>query len=400
MDASDVLDLIGRDRPLFFGDAAAYADAIHDAICGRRVLVVGGAGSIGSEVVRQIFRQSPAALHVIDVSENNLVELVRDLRSTLGYIEGETRFLPLDAGSVEAATFIAHQRPYNLVLNLAALKHVRSEKDEFSLMRMVKVNVLDSLTILGWARSMDAEKYFAVSTDKATNPANLMGATKRIMEDGIFRWESGTRVSTARFANVAFSDGSLLHAFRQRFARRQPISAPTDVRRYFVTGEESGLLCLLSLVVGNQGEIFFPKLDSTTHLLTFSAIACRLLEARGFEPIELSTEDEARGRAEELIERGKWPVYFFRTDTSGEKPVEEFYTEEDEVDWSRFDDIGVSRSRTLSPQHCERVESFVAEVERLRRRGDWDKAELVHLIQVACPELAHVETGSSLDERM
>jgi nucleoside-diphosphate-sugar epimerase len=396
----DALELIGRDRPLFVRDVAASEDLIRDAIRGRRVLVVGGAGSIGSEIVRQVFRRSPAALHVIDISENNLAELVRDLRSTLGYLEGETRFLPLDAGGPEAAAFIAHQRPYDLVLNLAALKHVRSEKDEFSLMRMVKVNVLDSLTILSWAREMAAAKYFAVSTDKATNPANLMGATKRIMEDGIFRWESGTRVSTARFANVAFSDGSLLHSFRQRFERGQPIAAPNDVRRYFVTGEESGLLCLLSLVLGNQGDVFFPKLDSDAHLLTFSAIACRFLEERGYEPLELPTEEAARDHAAELIEGGKWPVYFFKTDTSGEKPFEEFYTEGSEVDWSRFCDIGVSHQRPLEPLHRERVDVFVERINGLRRRGSWTKAELVGLIEAACPELTHVETGSSLDERM
>lgn len=397
----NTLELIGRNRPLFVGDVAVNEDAIDDAIRGRRVLVVGGAGSIGSEIVRQVFRRSPAALHVIDISENNLAELVRDLRSTLGYIvEGETRFLPLDAGGPEAAAFIAHQRPYDLVLNLAALKHVRSEKDEFSLMRMVKVNILDALTILSWADGMGAVKYFAVSTDKATNPANLMGATKRIMEDGIFRWESGTRVSTARFANVAFSDGSLLHSFRQRFAKRQPISAPNDVRRYFVTGEESGLLCLLSLVLGNQGDIFFPKLDSNAHLLTFSAIACRFLEGKGYEPFEVSTEEAARGQAAKLIDEGKWPVYFFETDTSGEKPFEEFYTEESEVDWSRFGDIGVSRYRRLEPSQHERVDAFIETIEELRARGSWTKSELASLIQEACPELTHVETGSFLDGRM
>lgn len=396
----NTLELIGRNHPLFTGDVAANEDKIDAAIRGRRILVVGGAGSIGSEVVRQIFRRSPAALHVIDISENNLAELVRDLRSTLGYIEGETRFLPIDAGSLEAEAFIAHQRPYDLVLNLAALKHVRSEKDEFSLMRMVKVNVLDSLTILSWAREMGAAKYFAVSTDKATNPANLMGATKRIMEDGIFRWESGTRVSTARFANVAFSDGSLLHSFRKRFAKRQPISAPNDVRRYFVTGEESGLLCLLSLVLGNHGDIFFPKLDPDAHLLTFSAIACRFLEEKGYEPFEVSTEETARGQATKLIDEGKWPVYFFETDTSGEKPFEEFYTEESEVDWSRFGDIGVSRYRSLDPSHRERLAAFIEKIEELRARGNWTKSELAGLIKDACPELAHVETGSSLDGRM
>jgi FlaA1/EpsC-like NDP-sugar epimerase len=208
--------LIGRPNQLFVSDISRFEKDITEKIEGKRLLVYGGAGSIGKEVVKQIFKRNPAALHVIDISENNLVELVRDLRSTLGYIDGETRFLPLDMGGIETAAFLGSQPPYDYVLNLAAMKHVRSEKDEFSLMRMIKTNVIDTAVTLQSAKEMLAEKYFAVSTDKAKNPANLMGATKRIMEDILFS-RSGKRecaVSTARFANVAFSDGSLLHGFR------------------------------------------------------------------------------------------------------------------------------------------------------------------------------------------
>src|SRR5882672_3680590 len=219
-------NIIGRERPLFTDDIMRNDQALSDTLKGARVLLFGGAGSIGKEVAAQVFVRSPAALHVIDVSENNLVELVRDLRSSHGYIEGETLFLPLDMGSLEAAAFLSTQKPYDYVLNLAAMKHVRSEKDAYSLMRMIKTNVIDTANTLDLAQSMKAKKYFAVSTDKAKDPANLMGATKRIMEDVLFSTDGVTAVSTARFANVAFSDGSLLHGFRQRLMRRQPLTAP------------------------------------------------------------------------------------------------------------------------------------------------------------------------------
>lgn len=312
----DIQQIIGRDRVLFVDDIARHEQLISSAISGARVLVFGGAGSIGKEVTAQIFRRNPAALHVIDISENNLVELVRDLRSSMGYSGGETRFLPIDMGAVETEAFLASQKPYDYVLNLAAMKHVRSEKDAFSLMRMVKVNILDTLQTLTYARRAGARKYFAVSTDKAKNPANLMGATKRIMEDVLFRDGGVTPVSTARFANVAFSDGSLLHGFRQRLIHQQPLSAPRDVRRYFVTGVESGLLCLAAVTLGKSREIFFPNLDAGTQLRTFSDIAVSFLQSQGYEPVELASEQEARAKAAELIWQRKWPCCFFNSDTS------------------------------------------------------------------------------------
>ncbi len=394
-----VEDIIGRTAPLFVGDLASREAELGEAIKGARVLILGGAGSIGKEVAAQIFSRSPAALHVIDVSENNLVELVRDLRSSIGYIDGETRFLPLDMGSLETRAFLASEKPYDYVLNLAAMKHVRSEKDAFSLMRMIKTNVLDTLETLEHAQAGGARKYFAVSTDKAKNPANLMGATKRIMEDVLFR-DDRVAVSTARFANVAFSDGSLLHGFRQRIAKRQPLSAPRAIRRYFVTGPESGLLCLASLVLGADREIFFPNLDADLELLTFSEIAVRFLEASGFEPYEVGSEDEARTRVEELAAQRKWPCHFFDSDTSGEKPFEEFYSSDDDVDWERFRDMGVIRAPALNDDEQVRIQLFLDRVAAARHAGTWDKPQLVQAIYDACPDLAHVETGRFLDDRM
>ena len=396
-----VNELIGREHVMFADDVAAHEATLTQAIAGSRVLVLGGAGSIGKEVVFQLFRRHPAALHVIDISENNLVELVRDIRSSLGYIEGDTAFLPIDMGAVETKAFLAAQKPYDYVLNIAAMKHVRSEKDAYSLMRMIKTNILDTMATLEYARSVKARKYFAVSTDKAKNPANLMGATKRIMEGFLFiDSESNTAVSTARFANVAFSDGSLLHGFRQRMIHRQPLSAPRDIRRYFVTGPESGSLCLASLVLGGQREIFFPKLDAGLALLTFSDIAVRFLAANGYEAHAVASEDEARSRIEELIAQRKWPCYFFDSDTSGEKPFEEFYSDTDDVDTGRFIDIGVIRNPVPSPDDRNRLRSFLAHILEFRQRGFWDLDQLTAEIAAACPDLSHIRTGKSLDDKM
>lgn len=392
--------IIGRERRMFAADIEANRPQISEAIKGSRILLFGGAGSIGKEVAALLYSFNPAALHVVDISENNLVELVRTIRSGIGYMDGETRFLPLEMNGAEIDAFLATQAPYDYVLNLAAMKHVRSEKDAFSLMRLVRTNVIDTVATLQRAKTWKSRKYFAVSTDKAKNPANLMGASKRIMEDLLFSETSNTAVSTARFANVAFSDGSLLHGFRQRLALQQPISAPRDIKRYFVTGAESGELCLASLVLGKDREILFPRLDADLELQTFSQIAVRFLQENGYEPVEVNSEDEARSRTAELARKRQWPCYFFASDTSGEKPFEEFYSNSDVVDWGRFEDIGVICAPVLDDTQRKRANSFVETISAMLARGNWDRAELVGAIADACPELEHVETGKYLDDRM
>ena len=394
----NVLDLIGRDRALFAEDVARHERELSEIVRASRFLVIGGAGSIGQAVTREIFKRNPRALHVVDISENNMVELVRDIRSTLGYGDGDFRTFALDAGSREFSALMAAGTGYDYVLNLSALKHVRSEKDPFTLMRLIEVNILNTLTTVAAARAKGSRKYFAVSTDKAANPVNMMGASKRIMEMFLVRESLEIPISTARFANVAFSDGSLLHGFNQRLAKQQPISAPNDVRRYFVTPQESGELCLMSALTGNNREIYFPKLSEALNLTRFSDIAVRYLEARGYTPQECESEDEARGRATELIAKRKWPVYFFASDTTGEKDFEEFFTSAETVDMDRFDTLGVILNEP--DFDSAKLDWFLEEITAIRARPTWDKPEIVTLFNQMIPDFDHKETGKYLDGRM
>lgn len=394
----DVLELIGRSEALFGADIEARESELSGLVSSASFLVIGGAGSIGQAVVREIFKRHPKILHVVDISENNMVELVRDIRSTLGYIHGDFRTFAIDCGSLEFKALMAAGKGYDYVLNLSALKHVRSEKDPFTLMRMIEVNILNTIATVTQAKDRGAKKYFCVSTDKAANPVNMMGASKRIMEMFLTRESGAIPISTARFANVAFSDGSLLHGFNQRFAKRQPIAAPNDVRRYFVTPQESGELCLSSCLLGHNRDIFFPKLSEALHLTRFSDIAIRYLENLGFEPYECQSEEEARVRASELIDERKWPVYFFASDTTGEKDFEEFYTGDEEIDWDRFETIGVIQNPVN--YEPEKLAHFLNEIDRLRGQPHWEKAELVALFNGMIPEFQHKETGKYLDGRM
>ena len=286
------LKLIGRNKELFSEDIKTREYQIKDEVSSSKFLVIGGAGSIGQAVVQEIFKRNPKVLHVVDISENNMVELVRDIRSSKGYGQGDFKTFAIDCGSIEFTTLIDKEGPYDYVYNLSALKHVRSEKDPYTLMRMLMVNVFNTVKTVKLSKEMDSKKYFCVSTDKAANPVNMMGASKKIMEMYIMRESLDINISMARFANVAFSDGSLLHGFNQRFAKQQPFSAPNDVRRYFVTPQESGELCLLSGLFGNNREIFFPKLSEELHLIKFSEIASTYLKERGYSPVECNSEDE------------------------------------------------------------------------------------------------------------
>ena len=392
------LTLIGRQSPLFNTDLAKLEDELCERVSGAKFLVIGGAGSIGQAVVRELFKRDPKILHVVDLSENNMVELVRDIRSTLGYRAGDFRTFAIDCGGREFEALIAVEGPYDYVFNLSALKHVRSERDPFTLMRMVEVNIFNTIKTLELARVGGAVNYFCVSTDKAANPVNMMGASKRIMEMFLMRESMRQHISMARFANVAFSDGSLLHGFNQRVAKRQPISAPRDVRRYFVTAQESGELCLLSGLLGENRNIFFPKLRDSLNLTTFSEIAVRYLDTLGYEPFECASEDEARGRADELIAKNKWPCYFFDSDTTGEKDFEEFFTDQEDLDMLRFESVGVIRNEAIYDTAL--LEEFTDAIKFLRDQATWTKNDLIKMFFKILPGFAHKETGKYLDQRM
>ena len=394
----DILKLIGRTAPLFNDDIASCGEELERLVSKSRFLVIGGAGSIGQAVTREVFKRNPLALHVVDISENNMVELVRDIRSTLGYIDGDFRTFALDCGSNEFRALMNAGEGYDYVLNLSALKHVRSEKDPFTLMRLIEVNILNTIKTVQMAKLHGAKKYFCVSTDKAANPVNMMGASKRIMEIFLMRESESMEISTARFANVAFSDGSLLHGFNQRFAKRQPISAPNDVRRYFVTPQESGELCLMSCLLGENRDIFFPKLSEQLHLTTFSDIAERYIENLGYEPHHCSTEEEARDRSDELIASKRWPCYFFKSDTSGEKDFEEFFTDNEILDMNRFKNLGVIKNEANFSSDI--LDNFLKVIHKLRAQTVWEKTPIVDLFNEMIPDFDHKETGKYLDGRM
>jgi FlaA1/EpsC-like NDP-sugar epimerase len=395
---SNILELIGRERPLFLSDISRHEQALSKLVSSSRFLVIGGAGSIGQAVTREIFKREPKALHIVDISENNLVELVRDIRSTLGYIKNDFRTFSIDCSKPEFSALMQWSDGYDYVLNLSALKHVRSEKDPFTLMRLIEVNILNTISTLSAAKASGATKYFCVSTDKAANPVNMMGASKRIMEMFLMRESLRMQISTARFANVAFSDGSLLHGFNQRFAKRQPFAAPNDVRRYFVTPQESGELCLMSCLLGENRDIFFPKLSEHLHLTTFSDIATRYLAGLGYDVFECATEDEARDRAPELIAKKLWPCYFFSSDTTGEKDFEEFFTANEKLDMKRFDSVGIIKNTPIFDD--EKLQYFTSTIEAMRHQPKWDKPEIVALFKTIIPDFAHIETDKYLDGKM
>jgi UDP-N-acetylglucosamine 4,6-dehydratase len=393
----DILSLIGRDSHLIT-DTHLNDNEISETVSQCSFLVLGGAGSIGQSVVKELFKRHPKRLHVVDISENNLVELVRDIRSSYGYIDGEFKTFALDIGSREFQVYFKNEQTFDYVLNLSALKHVRSEKDPYTLMRLIDVNIFNTIETINMCIDSGVKKYFCVSTDKAANPVNMMGASKRIMEMFLYKYGNQIPISTARFANVAFSDGSLLHGFRQRLMKNQPIAAPNDVRRYFVTPQESGELCLLSTLFGNNGDIYFPVLDGELNMVTFAKIAENFLIQNGYEAFICESEGEARSKVNELKKQNKWPCYFSESDTTGEKAFEEFYMAHEEVDLSRYKSLGIVKNGASASD--QQLTSFLDGVAALKSSGAWTRSDILDLLKQILPDLDHQEKGKFLDEKM
>jgi FlaA1/EpsC-like NDP-sugar epimerase len=387
-----------RQESLFEKDIRLNHQAISQAISGSSVLVIGGAGTIGSSFIKALLPFEPASLTVVDTDENGLAELVRDLRS-----DGDNRIpktfvtYPMDfAGKVFGKILGANY--FDIIGNFAAHKHVRSDKDRFSVEAMLTNNVLSAHQLLTQVEKNPPSHFFCVSTDKAANPVNIMGASKKLMEEVIFNRVNTIPVKTARFANVAFSNGSLPDGFLKRMAKRQPIAAPQDVKRFFISPEESGEICLLSCVLGKAGEIFFPKLASE-HMKTFSSIAIDLLKEWGYEPVVCSSEDDARQMARYLAEgSNQYPVYFFNSDTNGEKHYEEFFTENEKVDMGRFMNLGVITR--IGRDRDPKIDKVINDIEALFARSSYSKNDILDLLEQAVPSFKHLETGKYLDEKM
>ncbi|MEY3052898.1 MAG: hypothetical protein RLY31_2683 [Bacteroidota bacterium] len=388
----------GRQESMFAADMAAASAQLSDAVRDRSVLVIGGAGSIGSSFIKALLPFRPDRLVVVDTNENGLTELTRDLRSTEGLpMPPVYRTYPMDFGDPVFRKLWRWQGPFDIVANFAAHKHVRSEKDRYSIEAMLGNNVFKAGRLLEELAQRPPAHFFCVSTDKAANPVNVMGASKKLMEELIRSYADRLPITTARFANVAFSNGSLPAGFLERLMKRQPLSAPADVLRYFVSPRESGQICLLACLAGRSGEIFFPRL-AQGEMKTFASIATALLETLGLEPWPCASEEEARRRMQEAPRNGKWPVYFFNSDTSGEKPYEEFFTAEETVDLDRFRALGVIRASPPLPSAV--LQAALGRLEGLFEESDLDKAAIIGALSEVVPGFRHLETGRSLDNRM
>lgn len=388
-----------RNQSMFLVDIENNREQLSKKIKDKSVLVIGGAGSIGSSFIKAILPFRPASLVVVDINENGLAELTRDLRSTKGlYVPEDYVPYPMNFSSGVFEKMFRNRGGFDIVANFSAHKHVRSEKDIYSIEALLQNNVLQAKKLLDLLSELPPEEYFCVSTDKAANPVNIMGASKRIMEDVIFAYSDKFSVKTARFANVAFSNGSLPAGFIARLQKLQPLSAPSDVKRYFVSPEESGQICMLACILGENREIFFPRLEEA-QMMTFDKIATAFLEAHGYQVLLCDSDEEAINKAVELKHGSNlYPVHYSGSNTSGEKAFEEFYTDKETVDFTRMKSLGVVTNKKIPD--VSRIEILFKKLNAAFEKPDTTKDEVVSIMSEYLPNFEHIETGKSLDSKM
>lgn len=390
--------IIKRDQSLFEDDINQYKDQLFSNIKGKSVLVIGGAGTIGSSYINAILKFEPARLYVVDTNENGLTELTRDLRSKYGqYVPEDYKTYPMNFGDPVFRKMFVNEGPFQIVANFAAHKHVRSEKDHYSIEALIDNNVFKAKEFLDLLSVNKPDHFFCVSTDKAANPVNVMGASKKLMEEVIMAYSNDIKITTARFANVAFSNGSLLDGYIQRLFKKQPISCPSDVKRFFVSPEESGQICMLACILGNSGEIYFPKLEEN-QMVNFKDITLDFFREMTIPVEECTNDDDARNKAAMMSIEDPHPVYFFTSDTSGEKLYEEFYTTKDELDMIKYEGMGVIKN-AVKPSKTQ-IENCIAELKILMNSEVYDKSSIVSLMKKHLPDFDHIETGKSLDQKM
>lgn len=391
------LNILGRTKALFEDDLLKFDNQMSEIIQSSRFLVIGGGGTIGQAVTKELFIRKANCLHVVDLNENYLVELVRDLRSSYGYIVEDFNTHALDCGSESFKDFMSVGK-YDYVLNLSALKHVRSENCPFSMKRMIHTNVTNTLSTYDYACEFGAKKYFCVSTDKAANPANFMGATKRAMELSLMRENVELAITGARFANVAFSNGSLLEGFRFRIDKAQPLSLPDDIERFFVTQREAGIICLFATILGETNQIFFPYNNDEIKLTKFKEVATNFLAALGKIPVFCYDENEARELICKIDLDKRWPVNLFHSDTAGEKAFEEFYTDRENIDYGTFSDLATINFR--SDKTDQEINKFLYQVNNVDLKKQFARDELLEIIKSFVPSFDHVASDKFLNSRM
>ena len=388
-----------RPVSMFAEDIEANRDKLSEEIKGKKVCVIGGAGSIGSSFIKAVLHFEPASVVVVDLNENGLAELVRDVRSTEGlFVPDEFRCYTLNFADPIFERIFREEKGFDIVANFSAHKHVRSEKDRYSVQALIENNDIKAKMLMDLLTVYPPKHFFCVSTDKAANPVNIMGASKRIMEDLVMAYNKYFKVTTARFANVAFSNGSLPDGWIHRLQKKQPLAAPSDVKRYFVSPEESGQICMLACILGRPGEVFFPKLGED-QMLTFSSICDDFVKAEGFNQKECSSDAEAKRFAFSMdYESETYPVVYFKSDTTGEKAFEEFYVPGEKIDMQRFQSLGVVE-QTVRHEMAE-VNTFFEKLEAIFHEDNFTKAQVVDAIKEFIPNFEHEEKGKDLDQKM